>query len=418
MSLDLLPSLASTPVLSSVVDNVCGSTLRRWSRKPPMSTKAAAPPGDVADRGHGALVLFWTTAAAGTVIVGLRFLGRKMRRRTGLDDWIMLLTLVRLAPSPVPRPSVPRSPPPNPRLIDPPWLVQVLYIVWVALLSKVISCGGLAHAARLSAAQMARAAQWSWMSQPFVVMGFATGKASVGVLLWRVVGSTTFWRKWVTVFAVASAFALSVVDVVLTFAQCSPVEALWKQELLAGETARCWDPSIQTNFALGLSAWNILTDLYLAVLPATFLYRLNLTFRKKLGLCALLGLGATAAVFAAVKTSYLYQLSARSDITWETYNLYVWSGLELFVIIVCGSLPPIKPVCDWMLGRPVSAAVARYASKQSASSPSRPTMDADRVRAADADVELHPRPGRGHDVSPHSTTYSLLPEQQHGYSPP
>ena len=65
----------------------------------------------------------------------------------------------------------------------------------------------------------------------------------------------------------------------------------------------------------GRLAWNILTDLYLAVLPATFLYRLNLTLRKKLGLFALLGLGATAAVFAAVKTSYPHRLSARPDTT-------------------------------------------------------------------------------------------------------
>ena len=32
----------------------------------------------------------------------------------------------------------------------------------------------------------------------------------------------------------------------------------------------------------------------------------------------------------------------------ETYNLYAWSGSELFVIMVCGSIPPIKPLYDFI----------------------------------------------------------------------
>lgn len=30
----------------------------------------------------------------------------------------------------------------------------------------------------------------------------------------------------------------------------------------------------------------------------------------------------------------------------------MWSGAELFVIILCGSVPPIKPVYDYLLGKP------------------------------------------------------------------
>lgn len=87
-------------------------------------------------------------------------------------------------------------------------------------------------------------------------------------------------------------------------------------------------------------------DVVLAVLPVTIFYHLNLSFKKKLGLSALLGLGLVAAICGAVKTKYLASLSARSDLTWETFNLFTWSGAELFVIIVCGSIPPIKPLYD------------------------------------------------------------------------
>jgi hypothetical protein len=89
-----------------------------------------------------------------------------------------------------------------------------------------------------------------------------------------------------------------------------------------------------------------MVDVILAVLPVTIFYRLSITIEKKLGLSVLLGLGLVAAICGAIKTKFLASLSARSDLTWETYNLFVWSSAELFVIIVCGSVPPIKPLYD------------------------------------------------------------------------
>lgn len=94
-----------------------------------------------------------------------------------------------------------------------------------------------------------------------------------------------------------------------------------------------------------------MVDVILAVLPVTIFYRLSLTMEKRLGLSILLGLGLVAAVCGAIKTKFLASLSARSDLTWETYNLFVWSSAELFVIIVCGSVPPIKPLYDMLFNQ-------------------------------------------------------------------
>jgi hypothetical protein len=41
-------------------------------------------------------------------------------------------------------------------------------------------------------------------------------------------------------------------------------------------------------------------------------------------------------------------------VTWDTYTLYAWSSSELFVNIVCGSLPTLKPIYDsWANNRPL-----------------------------------------------------------------
>ncbi|KHN94962.1 uncharacterized protein MAM_07189 [Metarhizium album ARSEF 1941] len=289
------------------------------------------PAGGDVDRGPQSLVLFWVTASVGTIIVGLRLLGRRMRKSTGWDDLMMLVTLL-------------------------------LYVTYAGCLTRVVDVGGMRHQFYLSPEQRLETAKWSWISHPFVVMGFATGKVSVGLLLLRVIWDTAYWRKRLVMFAMGSAFVIAAINVVLTFVQCSPVEALWAPGLIAQGKATCWPPAVQTGFAIFLSSWNILADVFLALLPVTFMYNLELGRWRKLGLCVLLGLSFTAAVFAAIKTRYLLLLSRRSDVTWETCSLHIWSASELFVIIVCGSVPPIKPVYDYVVGSRRSDAFERYGS--------------------------------------------------------
>ena len=62
-------------------------------------------------------------------------------------------------------------------------------------------------------------------------------------------------------------------------------------------------------------AWNSLFDLVLAVLPIHFIMNLNLSLRKRIGLCVLLGLGLLTCATAIIKTTTLTSLGARSDIT-------------------------------------------------------------------------------------------------------
>ena len=68
--------------------------------------------------------------------------------------------------------------------------------------------------------------------------------------------------------------------------------------------------------------------------------------KRRASLIILLGLGIVAGVCGIVKENYLFSLGAHSDVTWETYSLFIWAMNELFVLIFCGSLPPIKPLWD------------------------------------------------------------------------
>ncbi|KAL8819974.1 MAG: hypothetical protein Q9223_001712 [Gallowayella weberi] len=70
---------------------------------------------------------------------------------------------------------------------------------------------------------------------------------------------------------------------------------------------------------------------------------------KKVALCILLGLGVVTAISGTIRASYLPELNHRHDITWETFNLFAWVSIEIFLLIVLGSLPALKPLYDTYL---------------------------------------------------------------------
>lgn len=50
------------------------------------------PPNE--DRGDAAIAVFWTLTSIATVIVAARFYARWLIRGIGLDDWMILVSLV------------------------------------------------------------------------------------------------------------------------------------------------------------------------------------------------------------------------------------------------------------------------------------------------------------------------------------
>ena len=83
-------------------------------------------------------------------------------------------------------------------------------------------------------------------------------------------------------------------------------------------------------------------DFFFAILPVSVVWNLKLNLSKKIGLGLLLGCGIVTGIISAFKTSQLSSLSERSDLTWETFELYIWNAVEVTLIIVLGSLPPLR----------------------------------------------------------------------------
>lgn len=110
-----------------------------------------------------------------------------------------------------------------------------------------------------------------------------------------------------------------------------------------------------TTTELGL---NTAMDFFLALLPMPMVWHLKMHLRTKIGLFVVLGCGIVTGVVSALKTSQLSTLSDRADITWETYILFMWTSVEITLIITLGSLPPLRGLFNklFRLGKTASGA--------------------------------------------------------------
>ncbi|KAL4938830.1 hypothetical protein BDV06DRAFT_200073 [Aspergillus oleicola] len=122
------------------------------------------------------------------------------------------------------------------------------------------------------------------------IMSFTTPKLAIAALLNRIMNPGRIHRIWLWVLT-AMVFISSSICIVVLFTMCDPPEALWKIQLTSAG-ATCRPTSILVGYAIFTGAMSAFADLYLAIYPAVVLARLQITLKKKLALCAALGLGA------------------------------------------------------------------------------------------------------------------------------
>lgn len=109
--------------------------------------------------------------------------------------------------------------------------------------------GGARHLYYLKPDQVIYALKNNVLSQPFGAMGTALGKCSVGLLILRIMGPSSFWRKWFIYGNMATLMAVTMSAALTILIQCAPTKALW--EIVPG--SKCWNPNIALDISLAQS---------------------------------------------------------------------------------------------------------------------------------------------------------------------
>jgi hypothetical protein len=81
------------------------------------------------------------------------------------------------------------------------------------------------------------------------------------------------------------------------------------------------------------------------VLPMPTLIRLKLPTAQRIGLMILFGVGGIIVVAGSFRAYWVHEVLYETyDVTWEGFNLWVWTAVETNVGVICGCIPALKPL--------------------------------------------------------------------------
>ncbi|KAL8883168.1 MAG: hypothetical protein Q9192_007396 [Flavoplaca navasiana] len=267
----------------------------------------------------------WILCSLSTVSVGLRVYTRaRLLKNLWWDDWFIVISFL---------------------------FTMTFSIMWTVYGAR----GYARHAIYLTPFQKSDAAKLGVISRACCVVAIATGKISVAFLIQRIQGSSK-WRTWFLRFCSISVGLTASVVVIFLFAQCQPVRSLWTPSMLKDGTGHCWDPIPINNFDIAIASYFAWLDFVLAILPAGIVWKLQMALRKKLALCALLGMGVLAGVCATIKTVHLRSTTHKEDMTWKLPAYLLWNALEVNIIIVAACIPTLRPLFLVLFQRPGATA--------------------------------------------------------------
>lgn len=206
----------------------------------------------------------------------------------------------------------------------------------------------------------------NWSGQAMVILGVGAGKVSVSALLLSILRHTHLqWQRiylWTVTIVLTLLIAISCA--VLTIAQCSPPWKLWDHRV----QDHCIDPHVMASYGMLTScestpsrastwyafltrtgflaepAFNTFADASLAVIPATLFWDLSASRFERVQLSIVFSLNILTSLCSGIKTPLLKGLADREDITWATFEVFAWVTAELFLMIICGTLPALHPM--------------------------------------------------------------------------
>jgi len=171
---------------------------------------------------------------------------------------------------------------------------------------------------------------------------FAAGctltKLSMLMLVRRMLETATlFWRR-ITLLAITIVAVQGSLFCIILIFQCRPPQDYW---------ALSQDPQPtcihQTSALLVAGTVNTLTDLLVVLLPIRTVWSLQLPTRQAALIILLFGFGFVSCCAGITRTYYTYRVTQVWDQTWHSYPVWITSAVELYIGVICASLPATKP---------------------------------------------------------------------------
>ncbi|KAI5249430.1 hypothetical protein E4T43_00910 [Aureobasidium subglaciale] len=220
-------------------------------------------------------------------------------------------------------------------------------IAWVSALISIIFISvacyhGIAnHLDNIDPKDLPTGNLFSWLADTFFILSSGTGKLAVIALLFHVQGPTKRNGRRFLWFIGGSDMFWSIFQMIFLWFQCKPIHKLWHQEI-AGS---CLLTTAIVKVGIFVGAWCAACDFVLAFYPIFLFWKLETSWKIRVGLCLLFCGGAVAGAAAILKTYYLMNLAVAKDVTYAIFPTDTWAITEQYLIIIMSSIPAIRPLC-------------------------------------------------------------------------
>ncbi|TVY13291.1 hypothetical protein LARI1_G008772 [Lachnellula arida] len=271
---------------------------------------------DIGGYGHTIITVMWLETAIALFFVLLRLWTRvRITRTAGWDDYLIVLS----------------------------WLMLMPYTLGCTVAA---TKGFGRHSAELTPTAAISATKSEIIGQTFCIIGIATSKASAAIFLLRI--TIVLWHKLVLYFLMFAVTVVCVLDALFDFIRCDPIAHIWNPTI----DAKCW-VSTEGFASLSIAAGcaSAIADFVLAVLPWFILWGLQMKRKEKNLIAASMSLGFLAMVCGIIRAIALKSLNSRSDYSYDTVGLILWSSTELMVTILTATIPTLRPLYNDIRGR-------------------------------------------------------------------
>ncbi|KAF7941159.1 hypothetical protein BELL_0186g00100 [Botrytis elliptica] len=179
--------------------------------------------------------------------------------------------------------------------------------------------------------------QYLIIVQIVFTLGQTLTKCSMMALYYRILSSGGRF-KMMTIAASIIIAVQGLVFIIVTIFQCRPPSHYWL--ITFAPQPECINETLHVTIA---GAINTVTDCIVVLFPIPRLLQLQISHRQRLIIIFLFGAGFLVCVAGAVRTYYTYLELVSSDVTWDTYYVWISSTVELYVGIIGASVPATKP---------------------------------------------------------------------------
>jgi hypothetical protein len=93
------------------------------------------------------------------------------------------------------------------------------------------------------------------------------------------------------------------------------------------------------------------SDFFYSFIPATFIFKIQVSLREKLVLYLLMGLGLVASIACIFKIVNSNTLKKSRDNTWDSVPLVIWGFVEQHLAIIAACIPCLKALFERLLIR-------------------------------------------------------------------